>query len=251
MFSEAIYKNKRLESILLSHVGTAHEKQNCACQDKGVICTDEKHHTVVLCDGVGSAAYGGMAAQLTADEVARIVHDNFYQYLYEDTGTIKREIIQVIERKLSKYAEENKIEKKELACTILAVSMDKDGKFISIHLGDGKILRKSSNSNYMQSVSSPEKGFFSNYTYTTMNCSLYEHIRFYRWLEPDTEGIVMYTDGIVETDTPILSRMGEVTKWPISKRDFYEVIEKNHNEDDYSGALLMKNVDNMECESGM
>ena len=74
---------------------------------------------------------------------------------------------------------------------------------------------------------------------------------FYRWLEPDTEGIVMYTDGIVETDTPILSRMGEVTKWPISKRDFYEVIEKNHNEDDYSGALIMKNVDNMECESGM
>ena len=35
------------------------------------------------------------------------------------------------------------------------------------------------------------------------------------------------------------------------EEDFYEVIEKNHNEDDYSGALIMKNVDNMECESGM
>ena len=48
--------------------------------------------------------------------------------------------------------------------------------------------------------------------------------------------------------TPFAAR--EVDCWYDGK-DFYEVIEKNHNEDDYSGALIMKNVENMECESGM
>ena len=61
------------------------------------------------------------------------------------------------------------IDPRLLATTMLAISIDNDGRFVGVHLGDGSILWNVGSSDLLKTVSSPQRGDQPNSTYLTMN----------------------------------------------------------------------------------
>ena len=120
--------------------GKCHGFDISRCQDQIRILSDATQTTIVLCDGAGSSPYGGIAASVTASILARNLHSNFEQYLHNALPDIKMQLTRTINNELKKMAKEMQIAPRLLATTILAISMDKNGKFIGVHLGDGCIL---------------------------------------------------------------------------------------------------------------
>ena len=102
------------------------------------------------------------------------------------------QLTRTINNELKKMAKEMQIAPRLLATTILAISMDKNGRFIGVHLGDGCILWNINSSNRLQTVSSPQSGNTQNSTYLTMNCPLFYYLRFYRWTKTVPEGSFLY-----------------------------------------------------------
>ena len=149
--------------------GKCHGFDISRCQDQIRILSDATQTTIVLCDGAGSSPYGGIAASVTASILARNLHSNFEQYLHNALPDIKMQLTRTINNELT---------------TILAISMDKNGRFIGVHLGDGCILWNINSSDRLQTVSSPQSGNTPNSTYLTMNCPLFYYLRFYRWTKP-------------------------------------------------------------------
>lgn len=120
--------------------GKCHGFDISRCQDQIRILSDATQTTIVLCDGAGSSPYGGIAASVTASILARNLHSNFEQYLHNALPDIKMQLTRTINNELKKMAKEMQIAPRLLATTILAISMDKNGRFIGVHLGDGCIL---------------------------------------------------------------------------------------------------------------
>ena len=73
--------------------------------------------------------------------------------------------------------------------------MDSLGNYIGLHLGDGHILCELMGENDLLTISSPQKKEGGN-TYLTMNCSLTQCMRFYRWQERDMKKLILLTDGM-------------------------------------------------------
>lgn len=153
--------------------GKCHGFDISRCQDQIRILSDATQTTIVLCDGAGSSPYGGIAASVTASILARNLHSNFEQYLHNALPDIKMQLTRTINNELKKMAKEMQIAPRLLATTILAISMDKNGRFIGVHLGDGCILWNINSSDRLQTVSSPQSGNTPNSTYLTMNCPLF------------------------------------------------------------------------------
>ena len=70
------------------------------------------------------------------------------------------------------------IDPRLLATTMLAISIDNDGRFVGVHLGDSDILWNVGGSDLLKTVSSPQRGDQPNSTYLTMNCPLFYYLRF-------------------------------------------------------------------------
>ena len=185
--------------------GKCHGFDISRCQDQIRILSDATQTTIVLCDGAGSSPYGGIAASVTASILARNLHSNFEQYLHNALPDIKMQLTRTINNELKKMAKEMQIAPRLLATTILAISMDKNGKFIGVHLGDGCILWNINSSDRLQTVSSPQSGNTPNSTYLTMNCTLFYYLRFYRWTKPGARRIILLSDGMNSLNVPLTS----------------------------------------------
>ena len=176
--------------------GKYHQFDITQCQDYIKVFSDSNQTTLVLCDGAGSSLYGGTAANIISDLLVKNLHENFEQYLYDFLPNTKRQLAQIIDNELLKTSKKLNIDSRLLATTILAISIDKYGKFIALHLGDGSILWNTNNTANLQTISSPQKGVLTNSTYLTMNCPLFYYLRFYRWTEPETQRINLLSDGM-------------------------------------------------------
>ena len=176
--------------------GKCHEFDISRCQDQIKIFSDSDRTTIVLCDGAGNSPYGGIAANIVSDILVKKIHNNFEEYLFDFLPDIKRQLAQFIDKELSKVSKELGVDSKLLATTILAICMDKTGKFVGVHLGDGTILWNVNCEEDLQIVSSPQNGFQSNSTYLTMNCPLFYYLRFYRWQKSEAKRIILLSDGM-------------------------------------------------------
>ena len=97
------------------------------------------------------------------------------------------------------------IDPRLLATTMLAISIDNDGRFVGVHLGDGSILWNVGSSDLLKTVSSPQRGDQPNSTYLTMNCPLFYYLRFYRWTKPGARRIILLSDGMNGLNAPLTS----------------------------------------------
>ena len=177
------------------YAGHYHINQGKFCEDRFAWGKAESHNVIVLCDGATMARRGRMAAGMVAEILAEELKENFERYLYEDPDTVIRELTKRIDETLLLQAKKDGLADYEYACTILAAAMNEQGQFLCIHLGDGLILRKRKGKKTFQLVSKPENILLPNRTYLTRNCSLFQHLRLYRWYQEDTEKILLLTDG--------------------------------------------------------
>lgn len=176
--------------------GKCHDYDLKQCQDHISIVSEANRTTIVLCDGAGSSPYGGEAAKITADVLGKHLHHNFEKYLYDIISDTKRRLVQVIDNELIKAAKKKNINPSLLATTVLAISIDNEGKFIGVHLGDGSILWNAKEEKGIKTISSPQGGYCPNSTYLTMNCPLFYYMRFYRWSKSKAKKIILLSDGM-------------------------------------------------------
>jgi len=200
----------------------------------------------VVADGAGSSKAGLIAAQILAPRILHWICESFEEICYGDGEIVRRKAVQIITKCLRTYAVDHDIDETELACTLSAAAMDSKGRCLCINLGDGIILRQKEGhpKNVADIVSRPENGLIANSTYLTMNCNMWEHIRFYRWMDDTTTSIIMMTDGASEHIAP-----GDCTDhWHLTAPCQLDTIhaqtylEHTTPEDDYSFAMIVKKL---------
>jgi len=183
------------KSKVVSQPGTYHIYNQTPKEDYYSLKENENLSVAVLCDGAGSAEFGAVAAKIVSKLLSRYLFKNIDEIYESLPDNILKEITQLIDGKLMEYSRKKSIDIHEMACTIIACAIDQNGRCICFHLGDGIVLRKNISDTEYEIVSSPQNGIAENSTYLTMNCSIAEKMRFYRWRDADISELILMTDG--------------------------------------------------------
>lgn len=231
--------------FFLSCAGKYHTALNMANED--CIATRKNDNLVVsaITDGAGGKTAGKEAAQILAPIMADWMFNTFLDQYYRCGDIVRREVVEIVSKNLKQYARTNGIDETDLACTLMVSAMDSDGHCLCIHLGDGVILRQNTGYDKIRAdiVSAPENGLTRNTTFLTMNCNMWQHIRYCRWKDPNTEYIIMLTDG-AQTHIVDLSKTNGwsvIASCQLDAAHISERLASQYPEDDYSIAIISQN----------
>lgn len=230
------------ECLSFSETGHYHRMHGLPNEDYISIRRNDSLAVMVICDGAGGLGTGKVAAQLTAKQIAEELHSHFKEFYFSDSGSAKRRIEQLVHICLNKYAATANIVPSDLACTILTVALDREGRCVCFHLGDGIIFRKKKQNTEWDVVSSPRNGLIQNTTYLTMNCDIYKELQYYRWKDDELQSILMLTDGASEH---LLKRSGQ-RGWEFSDvcettiANMKKHLDSVEPQDDYSGGMISR-----------
>ena len=215
-------------------------KQNKPNQDYALVLERGGISVAVLADGAGSFDAGGAAARLLVPEIVEWISSNFLELYYCDGAIVRKRLVYLITKLLRGYSEKHNLDSSDLACTLIAVAVDSQGRGIAFHLGDGIILRKRDQDTCYSVVSAPENGLTSNATYLTMNCNMLEHCRFYRLQETTPYRLIAMTDGAAAHLVEQRGRDGWVYTGPCfgDADSLLRYLEGIDSSDDYSLAIL-------------
>lgn len=173
--------------------GRSHIKENTPCQDKTYALTVGDVTTIALADGAGSAKLSHYGAECAVRTIAKELCNKFDSYWDEkDASVAKFRFYQEILRNLRKKAEELSCELKDLASTLLAVSV-KDDRFLIFHIGDGVIGYKCSD--ILKVASAPNNGEFSNTTIFTTSSQAESQTRLIKASSDTIDGFILMSDG--------------------------------------------------------
>lgn len=233
-----------MESYSYSQAGTFHVERNMANEDCVVTLKSDNLAVSVITDGAGGKKAGKEAAQLLAPAFAEWIFNTFLELYYRKGDFVRGEAVRIINSCLKAYARSHGCEENDLACTLMASAMDSKGRCLCIHLGDGVMLRRMDGDETDQAevVSLPENGPTAQTTFLTMNCNMWQHIRYCRWKDPNTECIISLTDGAQAH----VAKMDNTEGWSLAascQLDAQHIIEYLINEqpsDDYSFAVISK-----------
>jgi len=181
-----------------SAIGKSHIDRGLPCQDANrfTICDDVL--IAVVCDGAGSAKSSDLGSSKCSEYVIERIrkrltdshgtsnfgsileklgiqqsacsHPNLHQCLVPHI----KEIISEARDDLLEFANSNKIEPRDLYCTLVGVVADSSGGFF-FHIGDG--LGIAQNESKAIVVSSPENGEYSNETFFVTSDDWERHVR--------------------------------------------------------------------------
>lgn len=230
------------ECLTFSETGHYHQMLGLPNEDYISIHKNDSLAVMVICDGAGGLGAGKMAAQLAAKQIADELYSHFKEFYFSDSGSAKRRIEQLVHTCLNEYAAIANIAPSDLACTILAAALDREGRCVCFHLGDGIIFRKKGQNTGWDVVSSPRNGLIKNTTYLTMNCDLYNELQYYRWKDAELQSILMLTDGVSEL---LLERSGR-RGWEFSDEcettitSMKKYLDSIEPQDDYSGGMISR-----------
>ena len=185
-----IFMWKTFES---SAQGRSHIKENIPCQDKTYSLTVGDVTTIALADGAGSARLSHYGAECAVKAIAEELCNKFDSYWEEkDASVAKFRFYHEILRKLRKRAEELSCDLKDLASTLLAVSVKGD-RFLIFHVGDGVIGYK--DSGILKVASAPNNGEFSNTTIFTTSSQAESQTRLIKATSDTIDGFILMSDG--------------------------------------------------------
>ena len=137
--------------------GEYHRIRNRVCQDATGKCVQNGCASVVLCDGAGSVEGSEKASEFVCSVFPEYLCKNF-ERLYEGSDVeISMEVIRWLREKSVEVIGDIKLD-----CTMLASCMSKDGRCLSLHIGDGIILGDAGDD--FEVVSKAENGDASNIT---------------------------------------------------------------------------------------
>lgn len=177
----------------ISAQGRSHIKENIPCQDKTYSLTVGEVTTIALADGAGSAKLSHYGAECAVRTIAQELCNKFESYWDEkDASTAKFRFYQIILSNLMEKAKELSCDIKDLASTLLAVSV-KGNRFLIFHIGDGVIGYK--DSNILKVASSPNNGEFSNTTFFTTSPQAESQTKVIKATSETIDGFILMSDG--------------------------------------------------------
>ena len=173
--------------------GRGHISEGTPCQDKITSKYNGATYVIALADGAGSAALSHIGAEKCVDIITQYFLDNFEDcYANEDDNSLKKSIYEKLIENLNQLAFENHCSIKELACTLLCVA-ENNGRFITVHLGDGIIAFYDNDS--VKVYSSPDNGEFANITYFVTTFNALSKIRIQKAELPEVTAFYLMSDG--------------------------------------------------------
>ena len=192
--------------------GIRHEKRKMKCQDYVSVRAQKEKISMALLDGRGDSDKNAAAVEKIADilnEFMLIFYDNIFR---ESQEVVAYNLMLQIQKELSRLSEEMKVEKKELASTLLAYCINAEKKtFCAVHLGDGFIATRNKRGG-IKILSRPTNGVKKNETVLSTTKTALKHVKIYRGDLKDTEAILMASDGNYE--------------WNVSQKVLQECFEK-------------------------
>ena len=146
-----------------------------------------------LADGAGSAKLSHFGAERVTQYMCTCMKEGFSEFYDENDGTaFKHQIVSGIISELKELAEEKGCDVKELASTLLVVSVKED-KYILLHIGDGVIgyLKKDG----LKVASAPDNDLFANVTFFTTSENAVSKMKILKGSLGAIEGFVLMSDG--------------------------------------------------------
>ena len=221
-----------------SIIGKQHEDAGGQCEDawssvrRALPCG---HEVLAVCvsDGAGSVANGRVGAQMTSRVLANWLAENVEKVFSSVEDDKKWSIASTLKRGLRRAAERNGCEIKSYACTVVAILTVTDGRWLTVHLGDGAIVGRFGDN--LKAVSVPRKGEFANETFFITDNDAAESLDIQESSNYETNlpasAFAMFTDGV--ESSLVNRRSGEVSR---SLSDMFGWLSTN-SEQDVSEAL--------------
>lgn len=240
--------------------GNSHDEENLPCQDyiKSTAKKNSFISLIALSDGAGSVN----SSHIGAEGIVNYVCTSFSKWLKKNNDknaeTIKKELALGIVQKLKEIANNNKVEKKDLACTMLFAAVVQ-GKYIIGHIGDGLIaaLHGEENNEKITVLSEPENGKYINETFFVTDDDMEYHLRIKTGsiAEEKIRSFVIMSDGTTngiwkkETNTfikalpIIMDNVARNKKTAVSEiKHLLQKIKDVSTDDDCSIAIMTKSI---------
>jgi serine/threonine protein phosphatase PrpC len=145
--------------------GVSHIKTDVRCQD-AVTCLAPTPGSLVavVCDGAGSAAFGGEGASLTCRSIARKAADHLRAKNELPDDELLWSWTDEVREKLSRASANLDVGRKSFAATLVATIVTPTS-YVALHIGDGAIVCRDSETGKWQTVSWPQHGDYASTTY--------------------------------------------------------------------------------------
>jgi hypothetical protein len=130
--------------VAASEVGTAHQAIDAECQDSCFtnVETDPAKSpllAIFVADGAGSAANGGLGAELAMEAASAFVSKLYALSEFSLNKQWAKECLQAVREKIYETAERNKAKARDYACTFLGVVASSSETLLT-QIGDGGIV---------------------------------------------------------------------------------------------------------------
>lgn len=225
-----------------SVIGKQHEDAGGRCEDawhstrRVVPGLDQEVVATCVCDGAGSATKGWLGAMLISKFVSSWLVTNFVRMQGMSKDEIGREVVAGATRTLRRRAAKERIKLREFACTLVAVAVAQDGRWVAMHLGDGGIVGQFKSD--LKPLSLPKKGEFANETFFVTDDDAVTRIDILAYFDFDVltcpSGFALFSDGVEASlvnrhSMQVASGLEKMLRWLIEypEKDVAEAIEAN------------------------
>lgn len=220
-----------------SVIGRQHELAEGRCEDAWAIARhnlgpERRVLALCLCDGAGSATNGWAGAHITSRYFATWLGAN-YADLARCPSRAASRASAILRRMLRRAARAKRTSIKSFACTLAALVVADDDRWMAFHIGDGAIVGRVDGAWIPLSI--PSKGEFANVTYFVTDDDAPDSMRV-RWAGDSANSgqptaFALFTDGV---EGSLINRQtGEVAPALDYVSDWLRV----HSEDEVSAAL--------------
>jgi hypothetical protein len=175
-----------------SQIGSAHQKLGIRKQDAWQCFVVGRIFCAIVCDGAGSAQFGGEGASV----VCRIASTAIRSHLRE-TGRLWSDeeawrCIDLVRDTLAHAAERRHVPRRNFASTLIMLVAAPEDLMI-VHIGDGAVVARDQ-SGVWRALSWPESGEYASSTYFVTDDPA-PRVRFTRFQE-SYDGFAVFSDGI-------------------------------------------------------
>lgn len=211
------------------------------CQDVTFFHQQQDLLFAGIADGKTDAPYGsegGYAAlQAVADHIAKAGLDAFWDVPFPDV--LPSSVTAVFRQKLQDMAVARQASFQDFASTLLLLTLDlKTGRYLSVHLGNGCVLRVSP-SEEIGFISPPEYGLTVYHTWLTTSQNAISHLRLSSGNIESKKRILLLSNGADclcrHGSVPLRARSAIVQNSPEA---LHSCLSKSNPEDDASCVLL-------------
>lgn len=174
--------------------GTRNTEQGLRCQDYVYYYDKDAIQVITLADGSGETDYARMGAEQTCRTLAELLAEHFDELYEMDKELVQFNVITNIQTGLYELYEKYKVGLQSFQSTFLGIAVNhKQGRFIAVHLGDGKICIKQRER--IRIMSYPENGINKVQTFLTSVHKVGKHIRIFKDEIKDIQEFLLVSDG--------------------------------------------------------